>query len=160
MPLLWPPSLQAALEDILGQMADWPPMQCLLQVRSLAARELRWVPCTPPWTSLQPINCACREQRGSGLSSPFPPRGPCSRPAWAPLAAPAQGDVGCGKTAVAFLALLAAAGAGYQGAIMVGAQGAGAAGVHQPGGLSVLRAGLAPVPDMHMPTHKHACVYT
>ena len=29
-----------------------------------------------------------------------------------------QGDVGCGKTAVAFLALLAAAGSGYQGAIM------------------------------------------
>ena len=30
----------------------------------------------------------------------------------------AQGDVGCGKTAVAFLALLAAAGSGYQGALM------------------------------------------
>ncbi len=30
-----------------------------------------------------------------------------------------QGDVGCGKTAVAFLALLAAAGSGYQGAIML-----------------------------------------
>jgi hypothetical protein len=28
--------------------------------------------------------------------------------------------VGCGKTIVAFLALLAAAGSGYQGAIMVG----------------------------------------
>lgn len=50
---------QAALDSILEQMSDWPPMQCLL-----------------------------------------------------------QGDVGCGKTAVAFLALLAAAGAGYQGAIM------------------------------------------
>ncbi|KAL4452493.1 hypothetical protein ABPG75_008155 [Micractinium tetrahymenae] len=50
---------QSALDNILGQMADWPPMQCLL-----------------------------------------------------------QGDVGCGKTAVAFLALLASAGAGYQGAIM------------------------------------------
>lgn len=30
-----------------------------------------------------------------------------------------QGDVGCGKTAVAFLALLAAAGSGYQAAIML-----------------------------------------
>jgi len=29
-----------------------------------------------------------------------------------------QGDVGCGKTAVAFLALLAAAGSGAQGALM------------------------------------------
>lgn len=29
-----------------------------------------------------------------------------------------QGDVGCGKTAVAFLALLAAAGSGCQGALM------------------------------------------
>ena len=29
-----------------------------------------------------------------------------------------QGDVGCGKTIVAFLALLAAAGSGYQGAMM------------------------------------------
>lgn len=29
-----------------------------------------------------------------------------------------QGDVGCGKTVVAFLALLAAAGSGYQGAMM------------------------------------------
>jgi ATP-dependent DNA helicase RecG len=30
-----------------------------------------------------------------------------------------QGDVGCGKTAVAFLALLAAAGSGFQAAIML-----------------------------------------
>lgn len=35
------------------------------------------------------------------------------------MPANAQGDVGCGKTAVAFLALLAAAGSGYQGAIML-----------------------------------------
>ena len=35
-----------------------------------------------------------------------------------PLLLP-QGDVGCGKTVVAFLALLAATGSGYQGAIMV-----------------------------------------
>jgi ATP-dependent DNA helicase RecG len=50
---------EAALEDLLAQMAGWPPMQCLL-----------------------------------------------------------QGDVGCGKTVVALLALLAAAGSGYQGALM------------------------------------------
>ncbi len=30
-----------------------------------------------------------------------------------------QGDVGCGKTAVAFLALLATAGSGYQAAMML-----------------------------------------
>lgn len=30
----------------------------------------------------------------------------------------AQGDVGCGKTVVAFLALLAATGSGFQGAMM------------------------------------------
>ncbi|EFN54917.1 hypothetical protein CHLNCDRAFT_134628 [Chlorella variabilis] len=50
---------QVALDNILGQMEGWPPMQCLL-----------------------------------------------------------QGEVGCGKTIVACLALLAAVGSGYQGAIM------------------------------------------
>jgi ATP-dependent DNA helicase RecG len=37
---------------------------------------------------------------------------------WPPMMCLLQGDVGCGKTAVAFLALLAAAGSGYQAAIM------------------------------------------
>ena len=35
------------------------------------------------------------------------------------LASRLQGDVGCGKTVVALLALLAATGSGYQGALMV-----------------------------------------
>ena len=37
---------------------------------------------------------------------------------WPPMMCLLQGDVGCGKTIVAFLSLLAAAGSGYQGAIM------------------------------------------
>lgn len=35
------------------------------------------------------------------------------------LHAAAQGDVGCGKTAVAFLGIMAAAGSGYQAAMML-----------------------------------------
>lgn len=37
---------------------------------------------------------------------------------WPPMMSLLQGDVGCGKTVIAFLALIAAAGSGYQGAIM------------------------------------------
>jgi ATP-dependent DNA helicase RecG len=37
---------------------------------------------------------------------------------WPPMMALLQGDVGCGKTAVAFLSVLAATGSGYQAAVM------------------------------------------
>lgn len=114
-------TLQAALDDILGQMADWPPMQCLLQVGCTLQR-CRAVP--GPRTSgaaLQPSSdCNVQAQPGGRPAALLPYSAMRALDPPDPLAAPSQGDVGCGKTAVAFLALLAAAGAGYQGAIMVG----------------------------------------
>ena len=122
---------EAALGDILGQMSSWPPMQCLLQVCVPYIQRDGCVPAgASPWPPppadehLQracSVCCICAVCRmaASGCLAASPP----------PLLL--QGDVGCGKTVVAFLALLAATGSGYQGAIMVRRGGDGGVTVFQ-----------------------------
>lgn len=101
---------EAALEEVLGQMAGWPPMQCLLQVgRGDPGRDAMGRPSIYYGTG----GVCSLEQGGQTFALLVTLVTP-----W--LTSWLQGDVGCGKTVVALLALLAAAGSGYQGALMVG----------------------------------------
>lgn len=72
-------------------------------------------------------------------------------------APPLQGDVGCGKTVVALLALLAAAGSGYQGALMVGVLHSGRHGATAQLALSRTRQQAPMCLGAHAPAH-FACL--
>ena len=113
---------QRALDALLEEMRDWPPMMCLLQVGSCMGGAAWGGPDGGPAWGMR----AFVLRGGAGGATARPVASASVSVEWAPgggsgrARAPApprcmQGDVGCGKTAVAFLALLAAVGSGFQG---------------------------------------------
>ena len=102
-----------ALDNVLRDLEGPVPMMCLLQVcvafhLASVSSLLSYLPSVGTGAVSSDVGAMCmgtrlleRDGRHQGAQS-------C-----------VQGDVGCGKTAVAFLAIMAAAGSGYQAAMML-----------------------------------------